>query len=146
MVRWFNRIFEIGKLPRPLKTFLVTIIPKLEQAKLTKGFKLIAIGSIIIRIFSGILNVRISQVETSGSQRGFKAGIEGCTLNCRILSDAIKRAIKERRTMSYSFIDLKKAFDSVNHLKLIEVLNNTGIPRKITKIVANMYRCNRLYL
>ena len=85
----------------------------------------------------------ISQVEISGSQRGFKAGIEGCTLNCRILSDAIKMAIKERRTLSFAFIDLRKAFDSVNHLKLVEVLNNTGIPMKI---IANMYRGNRLYL
>ena len=48
--------------------------------------------------------------------------------------------------MSYSFIDLKKAFDSANHLKLEEVLNNTGIPRKITMIVVNMYRGNGLYL
>ena len=41
---------------------------------------------------------------------------------------------------------MRKAFDSVNHLKLVEVLNNTGIPMKITKIIANMYRGNRLYL
>ena len=41
---------------------------------------------------------------------------------------------------------MRKAFDSVNHLKLVEVLNSTGIPMKITKIIANMYRGNRLYL
>ena len=85
---------DIGKFPKPLKTFLMTLISKLEQAKLPKDFRSIAIGSLIRRILSGILNVRISQVKTPGSQRGFKAGIEGCTLNCRILSDAIKRAIK----------------------------------------------------
>ena len=48
--------------------------------------------------------------------------------------------------MSFAWIDLKKAFDSVNHLKMIDVLNESGIPRKITRIIANMYRGNTLYM
>ena len=63
--RWFNRILETGKLSKPLKTFLVILLPKLQQAKLPKGFRPIAIGS-----------------------KGFKAGIEGCI---RVLLNPIRR-------------------------------------------------------
>ena len=45
--RWFNKILEAGQLPKSLKIFLTTLIPKLEQAKLPKDFRPIAIGSLI---------------------------------------------------------------------------------------------------
>ena len=49
--RWFNSILETGKLPKPLKIFLTTLIPKLDQAKLPNDFRPIAISSLIRRIF-----------------------------------------------------------------------------------------------
>ena len=52
----------------------------------------------------------------------------------------------DKREVSFAWIDLKKAIDSVNHLKMIDVLNESGIPRKITRIIANMYRGNTLYM
>ena len=72
------------------------LIPKFDGAELPKDFRPIAVGSLIRRVFSGILNWRVAQVETADSQRGFKAGIEGCTINCRILSDAIKQTTREK--------------------------------------------------
>ena len=39
----------------------------------------------------------------------------------------------EGTKLSISWINLKKSIDSVNNHKLIEVLNSTGIPRKINR-------------
>ena len=49
-------------MPKPLKIFLMTLIPKLMQAKLPNDFRPIAIGSLIRRIFSGILIVIINEL------------------------------------------------------------------------------------
>ena len=40
---------------------------------------------------------------------------------------------------------LRKVFDSVNYLKLVEVLNSRGV-RKMTRIIAQMYRGNGAFL
>ena len=39
----------------------------------------------------------------------------------------------------YCFIDYKKAFDRVNHNKLIEIMNTIGIPFHETRLTANLY-------
>ena len=144
LVKWYNRFLDEGIMQ--LKRFKMVLIPKHEKAEHPKDFRPLSIGSMVRRVFSGILNRKISQIKTDSPQRGFKAGIEGCNINLRILSDAAKMAIKKERDMSVAWIDLKKAFDSVNHLKLVEVLNSTGIPRKITRMITNMYRGNSSYL
>lgn len=146
LVQWYNRFLNEGIMPKPLKRFNMVLIPKKEKAIHPKDFRPLSISSIIRRVFSGILNGRIAEIKTDDAQRGFKPGIEGCVINLRILAEIVKKATKELRDMSIAWIDLRKAFDSFNHLKLIEVLNSSGIPRKITRMITNMYRGNTSYL
>ena len=53
--------------------------------------------------------------------------------------------IKEKKDMSYAFIDLRKAF-SVRHHKLIEILAKKGLPRKTLILIADMYTGNKTTL
>lgn len=41
--------------------------------------------------------------------------------------------------VSAGFIDYKKAFDCVNHGKLINILNNIGLDSRDIRIIANLY-------
>ena len=50
----------------------------------------------------------------------------------RILSE---RAIQMQQTMYLCFIDWKKAFDSVNHEKLLQLLNKIGIDSKDLRLI-----------
>ena len=109
----------MGASPKALKRYRMILIHKFEGAAHPKDFRPISMGSIIRRLLTGILNRRIARVVTD---EGFKAGIEGCGVNIRILSDALKRTARSERDLSIAWIDLRKAFDSINHLKLIEVL------------------------
>ena len=92
LVKWYNRFLDEGIMPKQLKRFKMVLIPKHEKAEHPKDFRPLSIGSMVRRVFSGILNRKISQIKTDSPQRGFKAGIEG--INLRILSDAAKKAIK----------------------------------------------------
>ena len=53
-----------------------------------------------------------------------------------------KRKKLERKDLSFAFIDLRKAFDSVRHVSLIETLAKKGLPRKTLVLIADMYTGN----
>ena len=69
---------------------------------------------------------------TDEAQRGFKAGIEGCEYQ-----NTIRRATRFDRDLPIAWIDLHKAFESVNNLKMVEVLSLLW--SKITRVIVLMY-------
>ena len=77
LVSWFNRFLTVGAIPKALKRYRMVLIPKSDGATHPKDFRPISVGSIIIRLFSGILNRRIARISTNEAQRGFKSGVEG---------------------------------------------------------------------
>ena len=57
--------------------------------------------------------------------------------NCQHLVD--HRKSKSSRKMYLCFIDYAKAFDSVDHNKLWEILKEMGIPDHLTCLLRNLY-------
>ena len=77
-------------------------------------------------------------------QSGFRAGY-GCTsATLKVLNDIIT-AINKRQYCAAIFIDLAKAFDSVNHCILIGRLNSLGFSNDclawFTKYFADRVQC-----
>ena len=73
--------------------------------------------------------------------------MESCYLNTIILwRKYIKNKIRQNKNLSCAFIDLRRAFDSVKHRKLIEVLAKKSIPRKILILIADNYTGNKTML
>ena len=50
-----------------------------------------------------------------------------------------ERLIEKKRQLFVCFIDYDKAFDKVNHNKLIEIMQKTGILQRETQHIANLY-------
>ena len=50
-----------------------------------------------------------------------------------------ERMIQHERELYITFIDSTKAFDRVNHEKLIKLLKDIGIPFHETRLIANLY-------
>uniref|UniRef100_A0A8C7L4Z9 Reverse transcriptase domain-containing protein n=1 Tax=Oncorhynchus kisutch TaxID=8019 RepID=A0A8C7L4Z9_ONCKI len=74
-------------------------------------------------VFTGSASYMVFTGTFSAMQSGFRAG-HGCT-TLKVLNDIIT-AIDERQYCAAVFIDLAKAFDSVNHHILIGRLNSLG--------------------
>merc|ERR1719376_204665 len=72
----------------------MVLIPKSDGATHPKDFRPISVGSIIIRLFSGILNRRIARISTNEAQRGFKSGVEGVEELISKLTPASARPLK----------------------------------------------------
>jgi hypothetical protein len=45
-----------------------------------------------------------------------------------------------------TFLDLKKAFDTVNRIMLLKILQNEIIPQQIIQNICNLYRTNLIGL
>lgn len=71
--------------------------------------------------YSNIVSKFFNHVNTSSRQFGFKQGV-GCADAIGVVKKVINYFNKKRTTVNIAAIDLKKAFDKVNHFCLLSVL------------------------
>ena len=143
----FSRFLEMRMVPRSLKRFTMHLLPKREGATEPSDHRPLNIGNLLRRLFSSILVGRMSHLLKQGvGQRGFQRGNEGVHLNVGLLSMCIKENIRCRCGMSYAYLDLRKAFDSVLHSEMLKALAVNGVPKDLLYLLADMYSGNETEL
>uniref|UniRef100_A0A3B5LV86 Reverse transcriptase domain-containing protein n=1 Tax=Xiphophorus couchianus TaxID=32473 RepID=A0A3B5LV86_9TELE len=145
----FNAILYNGKLPRLLKRSRTTLVPKspdpLELSRV-ENWRPISLSSTILRLLSKILCDRLSEAcPAHSSQKGFTRG-EGCSTNLMLLDGVVRRAVRHKETLAVVFIDLARAFDSVSHQHIREVLELRKVDAGICDLVSHSYKyaCSRV--
>lgn len=141
IVDWFNRFLETGHFPALLKRFSTTLIPKVERPQKPGDYRPISVGSFLRRLFTGLLAKRLRIVDVAAEQRGFKKQ-EGCAIHLHTLKALIKESISRGKDLSYAYLDVAKAFDSVNHEAMLSALSSAGLPNQLVKLVGSLYRGN----
>ena len=95
------------------------------------------------KLFTMILNERLKAWAAtnniiSDAQFGFKA--DHSTVDAIfILESLVNKAIQDRKKLYYSFIDLKRAFDSVFRNGLWYRLIKNGVDGKLFQIIRSIY-------
>uniref|UniRef100_A0A4W6FV19 ribonuclease H n=1 Tax=Lates calcarifer TaxID=8187 RepID=A0A4W6FV19_LATCA len=139
----FNTILHKGKLPSCLKRSRTTLIPKSsDSAKLAdlSQWRPITIGSVMLRAFSGILARRLKEAcPVHTRQRGFIES-PGCSENLLLMDGLLRIAKKEVRPLAVVFVDFAKAFDSVSHQHIAEVLTRKGVDEWMRKLIQDSYK------
>ena len=95
------------------------------------------VSKLLLKIIQQRIGNKIDK-ECSNLQSGFPPGIgtrEG-VFNIRTI---LEGKVDVQQDVYICFIDYTKAFDQVNHTKLIECLKETGVDNKDLKIIAKMY-------
>ena len=123
----------------------LTILPKKGDLTDTNNYRGIALGDICAKIISSIITTRLTKYlqkigieEQYGSQYN-----KGCPDATFSLKTALQ-IIKEHNLSSYVlFVDLVKAYDSVNRELLWEILEIYGIPIELIKIIKKLH--NNVY-
>lgn len=142
LVDWFNIFVVIRDIPSALKQFYTTLIPKKESPNSPGDFRPISVGSFIRRLFSKILDSRIKAVVCfHQAQRGFKPE-EGCAIQTHILRAVVNDHISNLRPLNYMYLDVRKAFDSIDHSVLPRVFRANGLPFSLCQLLCNVYRGN----
>jgi len=138
-----NQWLATGVIPDVVKECRTVLISKSalpERQKDINNWHPITIGSIILRLFSRILTVRLSKAcPINTRQRGFIKS-SGCPENLKLLQLLIQSVKREHRPLGVVFVDLAKAFDTVSHDHIITALKQKGVDDHIISLITNMYR------
>lgn len=132
IVHLITVIFQSGIFPKRLKHALVTPIFKAGDRTSTANYRPISVLSLISRIIERLIHQRLlafiseKNEKLYGHQFGFRprSGTENAAIE---LVNVVAKAIDDGNTASIVFMDLRKAFDIVDHQLLLTVLESFGI-------------------
>lgn len=122
-----------------MSTFIA--IPKKSNAKKCCEYRLISLMCHILKIFLRIIHTRIyakCEVAMGESQFGFKEGM-GTREALLCIQVLIQNCRDVQKDVFICFIDYEKAFDTVQHDKLMNTLRDIGVEEKEIRCIQNLY-------
>ena len=142
----FNLSFKQGIVPDPLKIAKVVPIYKKGQKSLTSNYRPISLLSIFNKILEKLMCKRLCSFLIKENilykyQFGFRQN-HSTTLALIEIIDNIQTELDKGNSVIGTYLDLSKAFDTVNHSILIEKLEHYGIRGNVKNWFKN-YLSNR---
>ncbi len=128
-----------GRLPEYLNVSRVTFIPKVKNPRTPSDFRPISVCSALVRFVNSMLAKRLNLIDPDPRQVAYKK-LEGTAINCYILQELVRMARQQPKTLCIAFLDVSKAFDSVNHKALDETLEHYGVPTTTREYLRNTYQ------
>ena len=140
----FNKIFDSGIYPDEWAKAIIVPIFKKGDTQIPDNYRGISLINVACKCFTSILNKRLYAwlEENKGiveNQAGFR---KNYSTNDQIftLYSAVQKVLSKRGQKLYvAFVDFRKAFDSVNHDKLMNVLYSEGVHGKFFVTIKCMY-------
>ena len=146
LCKLYNQYMSAGSFPDLLKTSKITPVYKKGNKKLIENYRPVATIPIFGKIFEKIIYIRLHSFLSckgiiSDSQFGFRK--EHSTAHAIHYSiNIIKESLMNKKHVLGIFIDLSKAFDTLDHSILLKKLENYGI-RGIANDLLRSYLSNR---
>eukprot|EP00745_Piridium_sociabile_P024691 TRINITY_DN39152_c0_g3_i6.p1 TRINITY_DN39152_c0_g3~~TRINITY_DN39152_c0_g3_i6.p1 ORF type:complete len:696 (-),score=54.33 TRINITY_DN39152_c0_g3_i6:199-2037(-) len=144
LTKLFNAIFDKGVYPREWSKAIIIPIHKKGNPDNVDNYRGVSLLSIVSKSYTSILNTRLySWLENnnliSECQAGFRK--KHSTVDHIFTLNAViqKCMSKKGRKLYVAFVDFRKAFDSVQHNKLLECINNQGVRGKFFASLRAMY-------
>jgi len=139
LVRLFNIFMICGRLPRHLLESRTILIPKKDDASSPDEFRPITISSNLTRTFHKILANRLSRsVQLDSRQKAFRP-IDGCSENVFLMDFALRYCRQNFKPLFMASLDVAKAFDSVTHNTIVDILRSAGVPTPMVDYIAWIY-------
>lgn len=144
LFKLFNKIFDCGVYPSEWSEAIVVPIFKSGDTNSPDNYRGISLINIVCKCYTSILNRRLYLwMEDNGviveNQAGFRRDYS-TTDQIFSLHAVIQKSMSRKGQKLYvAFVDFKKAFDSVNHEKLLEIAYLEGIRGKFFCALQVMY-------
>lgn len=137
----FNTIYETGHYPKQWLCSTFIPLPKKTNARKCEDHRLISLMSHTLKIFLKIIHQRIykkCEIVISDSQFGFRQGL-GTREAIVATQVLVQNCYDQRKDVCLCFIDYEKAFDRVQHHKLMQLLRGLDIDQKDIRCIENLY-------
>ena len=143
ITRVFKFCQQTGWTPPDWNQETLKLLHKKGRKTVLDNYRGISLTSTIGRLFTRLLNARLLRVaEEKGwlpeSQAGFRWD-RSTTDNLFILSAIIERAKRSHRNLFLGFVDVRKAYDSVDRDTLWLILQKLGVPSPVLNILKSLY-------
>jgi hypothetical protein len=141
-----NKMFDQGNFPDSLKIAKIFPVHKEGDKRDANNYRPIAVLPILAKIFEVTINNRILEFLTKNNllhpnQFGFRKGSSTASATINLITKIVEGLEKKKKTACL-FIDLRKAFDCVNHKILLRHLWRLGFRGKAYNLLKN-YLTNR---
>ena len=136
-----NQFITEGKFPEDLKKACVTPLFKKGNPEDPLNYRPISVTSALSKNFEKAFSSQITsflerEQLLSASQFGYRKQIS--TIDAILKStEQIRLELNKKKNVTGSFLDLSKAFDSINHKILLRRLENIGFDEHATNLVEN---------
>ena len=135
--------WNAGQLPKDLRDAIVITLYKNKGDKSDcsnyRGITLLAIaGKILARILLNRLIPAIAEDILPESQCGFRAN-RGTTDMVFVLRQLQEKCVEQNKGLYITFVDLTKAFDTVNRAGLWQILERIGCPPKFLNMIVKLH-------
>uniref|UniRef100_A0AAR2L5M9 Reverse transcriptase domain-containing protein n=1 Tax=Pygocentrus nattereri TaxID=42514 RepID=A0AAR2L5M9_PYGNA len=140
--RILNTWWFTGVIPQCLKHCRTVLLPKSKDETLladVHNWRPITIGSSLLKLYSRILAERLAEAcPLHERQRGFIRA-PGCAENVELLRCIMRRSRADRKEVAVVFVDFAKAFDSVSHEHILDVLPQRQVDDHVIGVIRDMY-------
>lgn len=138
-----NAFFQTGFVPAPVTSALVKPIHKKGSDLDTSNYRPIAAGEPLYKLYTIILNRRILDwPEAAGIRSSAQAGFRprlSTIHHLFALQHFIDRARLRRAPLFACFVDIQKAYDSVQHHLLWARLSRVGIRGRMLRAIQSLH-------
>ena len=135
-------VWKLGSVPGDWRDAILIPIPKkgdLSNCDNWRGISLLDIvGKAVARVLQDRLQ-KIAEDELPESQCGFRKG-RGCTDMIFVVRQLVEKSWEHNSKAFFSFIDLKKAYDSVPREALWLALGKLGVPDLIVGLIKSFHQ------
>nr|VZI00015.1 unnamed protein product [Spirometra erinaceieuropaei] len=136
----FKASVDAGRLPPEWKTAWISPIHKIGSRASANNYRPVSLTSICCKVMERIIKHELmrflEQHHQSDAQHGFRRG-RSCLTNLLYCLEQWTRVIDEGNVVHVAYIDIKKAFDSVPHQRLLYKLSRIRVKGKLLKWIEN---------
>ena len=141
LTEFLNRIYETGEIPREWLKSVFIPLPKKNNPKSCDEYRMISLMSHTLKILLKIIQQRIyrkCEEQLDEMQFGFREGL-GTREALFALKVLLQKSREYNKDVFVCFIDFQKAFDRVQHDKLIENLKSINLDQSDIRLIKKLY-------
>ncbi|KAE9417419.1 hypothetical protein Angca_008526, partial [Angiostrongylus cantonensis] len=140
LARLFTRFLSVCKVPTEWKTSKTALLFKKGDLHDIGNYRPICLLSVVYKLFTRLILNRIDKTLDEGEpceQAGFRKGFSTMD-HIHTLTRLIE--VSRERPLCLTFIDLQKAFDSIEIEAVMEAVGSQGVPTQYIKILRELYK------